>query len=234
MMNPEAPSISIILPVFHESERINEVLAHLCAEELGCEAEVIAVDGDPAAGTINSITAQAVVKLGSEKGRARQMNSGAAIAKGDILLFLHADTVLPQNALPLVRSAMKDRRIVAGAFTLGIDSPRPLFRITERYVALRTRLTRVPFGDQAIFIRRDYFGAIGGYKEIPLMEDVELIKRIRKRNDRICIVPDKVRTSSRRFEKEGVIYCTVRNMALQIFYALGVAPERLARWYRTS
>ena len=93
-------------------------------------------------------------------------------------------------------------------------------------------LRRIPFGDQAIFVRKAYFEKVGGYAEIPLMEDVELMRRIRKRGDRICIIPEKVLTSPRRYEQEGILYCTFRNWALQLCYQAGVSPERLAKWYR--
>jgi GT2 family glycosyltransferase len=129
---------------------------------------------------------------------------------------------------------MTGGRYAAGAFDLGIRTERKIFRITERYVALRSRLTRVPFGDQAIFIRRDYFEHIGGYSNIPIMEDVDLMRRIRKKGDRICIIPEKVMTSARRWEKEGVLCATLRNWMLQSSYALGVPPERLAKYYRSQ
>ncbi|HEY6010022.1 MAG TPA: glycosyl transferase family 2, partial [Nitrospirota bacterium] len=102
----------------------------------------------------------------------------------------------------------------------------------ERYVHLRTRLTQVPFGDQAIFMRRPYFDQLGGYRDIPIMEDVEIMKGIRKRGDAVVIIPEKVMTSARRYEQEGIILCTLRNWMLQILYALGVPPERLAGLYR--
>lgn len=190
-------------------------------------------DGDPAGSTVHAVSDGSVRRVISERGRAIQMNRGAEAASGEILLFLHADTFLPRNALALIREAVKDSRIVAGAFDLGFDTKRKIFRITEKYVYLRTRLTHVPFGDQAIFIRRDYFKQLGGYREIPIMEDVDLMKRIRKRGDRVSIIPVKVSTSSRRYEQEGVLSCTFRNWLLQALFAMGVSPERLAKRYRT-
>jgi hypothetical protein len=127
---------------------------------------------------------------------------------------------------------MEVTRHAGGAFDMGIDSERKVFRITERYVAWRTRLTRIPFGDQAIFVRRDYFERIGGYRDIPIMEDVDLMRRIRRRGDAICIVPEKVMTSARRWEKDGLVFGTLRNWMLQALYCCGVSPERLARFYR--
>jgi rSAM/selenodomain-associated transferase 2 len=226
------PLISIILPVLNEAERINEILFHLRAQDRDGMSEVIVVDGDPGGSTIDAIRDRGAIKATSEKGRARQMNYGASCASGDVLLFLHADTLLPDTALFRIMKAMEDPGAVAGAFDLGIHTKRIIFRITERYVSLRTRLTRIPFGDQAFFIRREYFEKIDGYRDIPIMEDVELMARIKKRGDRIVIIPDKVMTSARRWEKEGVLYCTFRNWMLQVMYALGTPPERLARWYK--
>ncbi len=227
------PIISVVMPVLHEEAGINSVISHL--RELGPRDsfEIIVVDGDPGGGTVRAIADTAVRTLSAEQGRARQMNRGAGIARGDVLLFLHADTRLPPGALSLIHVALCDSRVVAGAFDLGIDTDRGIFRITEKYVFLRTRLTRVPFGDQAIFIRKGYFDRIGGYREIPIMEDVELMTRIRKGGGQIRVIPAKVRTSPRRYYREGIVYGTLRNWLLQILYALGVPPERLARWYRS-
>ncbi len=225
--------ISIIVPVLHEAAGINRAISRLRELNERDGFEIVVVDGDPARGTISAIADSGVRMLSSEKGRARQMNCGAGIARGDVLLFLHADTVLPPDALSLIRGAMDDSRIVAGAFDLGFDTDRRIFRITEKYVFFRTRLTRVPFGDQAIFIRKAYFDRIGGYREFPLMEDVDLMKRIRKGGRRIRIIPAKVRTSPRRYDREGIVYGTIRNWLLQILFALGVSPERLAKWYRS-
>lgn len=231
-MTSKKPKVSIILPVLNEAGRINEVIAHLRSRNRDKTAEIIVVDGDPRGGTINAIRDEGIVKITSARGRAHQMNSGAVLASGDILLFLHADTLLPNHALAKIAVVMRDGCLVAGAFDLGINSNRRIFRITEKYVFLRTRLTRVPFGDQAIFIRRAYFEKIGGYQDIPLMEDVEIMGRIRKRGDRICIIPAKVLTSPRRWEKEGILFCTFRNWTMQMLYALGIPPERLKKWYQ--
>ncbi len=227
------PALSLIIPVWGEAKSINENIKQIRELDAGGIAEIIAVDGDPGGSTISAIRDEGVRTAIAQKGRARQMNRGAALATGDVLLFLHADTLLPSNAFALIRAAMNDKRFVGGAFDLGFDTSRKIFKITESYVFLRTRLTRIPFGDQAIFIRRDFFEKIGGYRDIPIMEDVELMKRIRKRADPICIIPVKVRTSVRRYEREGVLRCTLRNWLMQVSYALGMSPERLERWYRS-
>ncbi len=231
-MTHEASSISIIIPVLNESARINGLIAHLRAVDAGGSCEIIVVDGDPHQGTLLEISDSSVLKVKSDKGRARQMNEGARAAAGDILLFLHADTELPQEALSLITKALSHGRFVAGAFDLGIKSTRPAFRLIETMASLRSRLTRVPFGDQAVFIGSDYFREIGGYSDTPLMEDVEIMRRIRKRGDKICIIPRKVLTSARRWEREGILRCTLRNWLLQLLYYLGVAPSMLAKWYK--
>jgi rSAM/selenodomain-associated transferase 2 len=224
--------ISIIVPVLHEAGTIQGTIKQLHDLQQDNQLEIIIVDGDPAGSTLQAITDNGVVQLLSEPGRARQMNRGASRARGEVLLFLHADTRLPHQALTRIAAALADARVVAGAFDLGFDTKRYLFRLTEKYVAFRTRLTMIPFGDQAIFVRKKYFENIGGYAAIPLMEDVELMRRIRTRGDRICIIPEKVRTSPRRFEREGILYCTFRNWALQLCYRAGVPPEKLVKWYR--
>jgi len=221
--------ISIILPVLHEAGTINTVIAHLRGLPQNSPVEIIVVDGDPAGGTLQAIQDEGVVRILAEPGRARQMNYGASQAHGEILLFLHADTLLPQQALTRIAVALADTRIAAGAFDLGFDTKRRIFRLTEKYAALRTRLTRVPFGDQAIFVRKTYFNEIGGYAKIPLMEDVELMGRIKKQGDRICIIPLQVLTS-----QEGLLYCTFRNWALQLCYLAGVSPAKLVKRYRQS
>jgi rSAM/selenodomain-associated transferase 2 len=228
-----AYALSLIIPVWGEAGSINENIKHVLELDAAGSVEIIVVDGDPGGSTISAIKTGGVRTAVAEKGRARQMNRGAALATGEVLLFLHADTLLPPNAFALVRAAMNDKGFVGGAFDLGFDTKRTIFRITESYVFFRTRLTRIPFGDQAIFIRRDFFKKLGEYRDIPIMEDVELMRRIRKRKEPICIIPAKVRTSVRRYEQEGVLFCTLRNWLLQASYALGVSPERLVKWYKS-
>jgi rSAM/selenodomain-associated transferase 2 len=232
-MNSLSNSISVIIPVLREGDRINELITDIHARSNGHPHEIIVVDGDPAGGTIRRIEDRAVIVAHAKQGRASQMNHGASLATGGILLFLHADTMLPPDAFTLIRNALVDPRVVGGCFNLGIDSGRILFRVTERYVALRTKLTRVPFGDQAIFIRKAYFENLEGYRDIPIMEDVDLMQRIRKQGGRICILPQRVMTSARRWETEGIMYATLRNWSLQILYCLGMPPEKLARFYRS-
>lgn len=227
-------SISVIVPVLAEGDGINRLISCLRALPIPTagEPEIIVVDGDPRGSTLQALEQDRVKTAVFPPGRAGQMNAGASLATGTILLFLHADTLLPDNAFSLIQDALADGTAVGGAFDLGIDSARWYFRITERYAALRTRVTRVPFGDQAIFIEKAYFGKIGGYRDIPIMEDVELMTRIRKRGDVIRILTAKVKTSPRRWERDGVLLGTLRNLLLQTLYCFGLSPRYLARLYR--
>jgi rSAM/selenodomain-associated transferase 2 len=196
--------------------------------------EIIVVDGDRERDTLKAIQSNRVIKIFSEKGRAKQMNAGASIAKGEILIFLHADTELPTHALKKIESVIEKRGYTAGAFDLGIQSKKLIFKVIAFLGSLRSRLNRIPYGDQAIFLRREYFNKIGGYKEIPLMEDVELMRRIKRSGKKIWILYDRVMTSPRRWEKEGVIYCILRNWVLQGLYFLGVSPHKLVNFYRSD
>jgi len=220
------------MPVFHEGEKINKLIGHLHHLDSEKDLEIIVVDGSLGKDTLRAIHSNNIIKISSEKGRAKQMNVGASVAKGEILIFLHADTELPIHTLKKINTLLERKEYVGGAFDLGIKSDKFVFRVIEVLASLRSRLNKIPFGDQAIFIRREYFNQIGGYKEIPLMEDVELMRRIKKSGSKIWIFHDRVMTSPRRWEKEGVIYCTLRNWTLQALYFLGVSPDKLIRFYK--
>lgn len=168
--------------------------------------------------------------ISAPKGRSVQMNAGAAVAQGQFLLFLHADTLLPQQAFRHMAEALG--RVQAGAFGLCIEDKDQYFRLVERVADVRNRLTRTPYGDQAQFFRAGYFRTLQGYADIPIMEDVDIMRRIRRRGDAIEILKYCVATSARRWHKEGRLYCSVRNVCLRTLYALGVSPHSLSRWYR--
>ena len=224
--------LSIIIPVCQEMLVINRTIANLYALNFEGQFEVIVVDGDPGGNTIHAITSREVKKAIAPKGRGSQMNAGAAAARGKILLFLHADTRLGSGSLEMILLAMERKGIVGGAFELGIESSKRAFRIIEKAVRIRSRITQIPYGDQAIFLKRNFFNQIGGFKEIPIMEDVELMGRIKKSGWKIAIIPYQVHTSPRRWETEGLVFCTLRNWALITLYSMGVSPYRLAKFYR--
>ena len=223
--------ISVIIPVYNESKRINEILESVKSASCGVKYEIIVADGDPSGSTIKLIVEHGIIKIKAPKGRALQMNSAAARASGDILLFLHADTILPDNAFSKIIEALSDKRFIGGAFDLGIRNRKLIFRIIGVTASLKHRITRVPYGDQAIFMLKSYFNDLGGYPEIPLMEDVELMKRVKRNGGRIIILPEATATSSRKWETDGVIYTIIRNWIIQALYMFGVPAERFVKYY---
>ncbi len=225
---------SVIVPVYNEQENINDCLAHIRSLNTGNSCQIIVVDGDENASTITAIKTDDVVKIVSEKSRANQMNAGARIADADILLFLHADTKLPENAFELISSTIDSGRYNAGAFDLGIETDNRIIKLIAWAGKIRSRITRIPYGDQGIFITKNYFDRIGGFKNIPLMEDVDLMRRIKKSEDKICILKEKVSTSARRWHDDGLVYTTIRNIILLTLYYLGMSPNKLAKFYKSG
>jgi rSAM/selenodomain-associated transferase 2 len=232
MMRPVSKRYSVIIPVLHEAAVINDLLSHLCRLEGAGLCEILVVDGSADKDTLGAIRAGEITGLTSASGRAWQMNAGAAAASGEILIFLHADTRLPVDALLLIDRAMTGSASWGGAFNLGINSRKWIYGFIARTASWRSRLTRIPYGDQAIFIRRDNFWMLGGYPAIPIMEDVALMRKIKKKGGKITIIPSPVATSPRRWEREGVVYTTLRNWLLLTIYLLGGSPDKLARYYQ--
>jgi rSAM/selenodomain-associated transferase 2 len=222
---------SIIIPVLHEAKNINHLIEHVHSIGEGTDYEIIVVDGSPTQDTISALKDDRILSITSDTGRARQMNRGAEAAKGEVLLFLHADTKLPHEAFVKISGALLNDTCVGGAFSLGMDTDRPSLKFIAWTANVRVRFFRVPFGDHAIFLRRDYFQEIGGYKDIPLMEDVELMERIRKSGGNIIILKEKVATSPRKWEKGGVFRTTLKNQIIRKLYRLGVSPHTLHRLY---
>lgn len=218
--------ISIIVPVYKE-QNINNFLKQFLNH---CYFELIVVDGDGLS-TVERIQSQVrdITTISSQKGRANQMNCGAKLAKGEMLLFLHADTYLPNNALDEIEKS--SQKYVAGAFDFKFDTQKIILKIISTIASLRSRVTRIPYGDQAIFIKKDVFEALGGYEDILLMEDVALMRKLKKHKHKINILNSKVTTSARKWEERGIIYTTLRNWVLILLYLIGVKPNALARFY---
>ena len=218
--------ISVIIPARNEENTIPPVLRRVLSEPVW---EVIVVDGGSTDNTRQIATDLGATVLVSEPGRGRQLHTGAAAATGDVLLFLHADTMLPQRFQKHVIAVLSAPRVAAGAFKLHIDADRRAFRFIERFVQLRSRIGRMPYGDQALFMRAETYHRAGGFPDLPLMEDYELIRRLR-RIGRIRIAPVAVRTSARRWQKLGVVRATLTNQLCLIAFRLGVSPKRLTSW----
>lgn len=224
-------NVSVVIPVYREAG-IAALLDDLLARHDADGAEIIVVDGAPGADTLARITDPRVARLASPPGRGPQQNAGARAAQGDILLFLHADTTLPPDAFTLIRQTLADPAVAGGAFSLRYAEPSPGLRFIATAANLRSGLTRAPYGDQAIFVRRAVFEALGGFRDWPLMEDLEFTTRLRRAGLRIRILAMPVRTSGRRQLREGLVRCTLRNLVLRLMYHLGVRTEVLAGLYR--
>ncbi len=220
--------ISVIVPAVDEIDNIEATLLPL--QDAG-SVEVILVDGGSRDGTPEIARQLGAEVLQSDRGRATQMNAGAAAATGDILLFLHADTRLPPGFDGHVRRVVAKPGNSAGAFVLRIDSPDFRLRVMEWGANMRARYTQIPFGDQAIFVSAALFRQVGGFPDLPIMEDFEFIRRLKKRG-RIEIVPDAVYTSARRWHSMGIWRTWWINQIMVMGYYLGVAPQRLAVFYR--
>jgi rSAM/selenodomain-associated transferase 2 len=219
--------LSIIVPVLDEAPGIAAALGALQPlRSRGCE--VLVVDGGSTDATQAIARALADRVLVAPRGRALQMNAGAAVASGDALLFLHADTQLPEGADQLVRAALSGRSW--GRFDVQIDSPRALLRVVAAMMNLRSRASGICTGDQAIFVDARAFRALGGFQPIPLMEDIEFSIRAKRQSPPACLRA-RVRTSARRWEKHGILRTVVLMWRLRLAYALGADPRELARRY---
>jgi rSAM/selenodomain-associated transferase 2 len=228
--------ISVVVPVYRE-EAVATLLGDLLSRPDAGALEAIVVDGAPDRDTLARVPMRLAADprltlLPSPPGRGVQQNVGAAAAKGDILLFLHADTLLPQGAFTLVRQCMADPALSGGAFSLGYAEASTGLSFIAAAANARSNFTRVPYGDQAIFVRRTVFEGLGGFRPLPLMEDLEFMTRLGSRGYAIRILAIPVRTSGRRQLREGLLRCTLRNLGLRLLYHLGVPSGRLAGLYR--
>lgn len=223
-------TISVVMPVLDEERRIGAALADLVS--LGGLHEVIVVDGGSTDRTVEIGRSAGARIVTAPRGRGPQLNAGAAAATGDVLLFLHADTTLPNDAAHHVEHALSRPDVVAGAFRTWTiaEQPRPWFAPLLHLADIRSRLTRYPYGDQAMFVRASAFRAVGGFPDLPLMEDLELSRRLSTQG-RIHICAASVRVSGRRFVARPIVYTTLVNM-FPLLYRAGVSPHTLARFYR--
>ena len=219
--------LSIVIPMLNDAENIDTTLSRV---KKGTNVEIIAVDGGSTDGTVEKVRAHGVKVYNSTKGRAVQMNYGFLKATGEIVMFLHADTFLPVDYDVLVRTTLEDPHIICGAFSLKINLHHKGLRIIEKTTHFRAKYLQMPYGDQALFMYSHTFRESGGFPEIPLMEDFELVRRL-KRMGKIKIVQVPAITSGRRWEEVGIWRTTVINQIVIFLYYLGVSPDTLYKMY---
>jgi len=199
-----------------------------------CAADqCLIVDGGSEDGSANLFEQSGIRWVDAKPGRASQMNAGAAEADNDILLFLHADTRMDASHLIAVREVMGRNDVVGGRFDVRLSGPHAALRVIEWFINLRSRISRISTGDQAMFVRREVFARMGGFADIPLMEDVEFSRRL-KRQGKIACLRQQVITSSRRWERHGIFTTVVLMWRLRLMHWLGVPAEKLAGIYRDA
>jgi rSAM/selenodomain-associated transferase 2 len=233
-----AMPISVIIPTLNEERTIMATLAHTAA--LGFD-ELIVVDGgslDQTPVLVESYRqrtqspAQSPVRLVTAPcGRARQMNEGAKASGGEILLFLHADTQLPDDAKTMIDTTLADQRMVGGRFDVRFDRPSMWGTIISRMMNWRSRLSGIATGDQALFVRRPIFEQMGGFADMPLMEDIDFSRRL-KRKGATAALTTTVTTSFRRWEQHGPLRTILLMWALRFLYWIGISPSHLVEWYK--
>ena len=220
--------ISVVIPTYNEADRIADVIAR--TRELK-PSQILVVDGESDDGTLDAAeTAGADFCLTAVRSRAAQQNAGAAAASGDVLLFLHADCRLELGSFEAIREALTDANCVGGCFRQRIDAAGLRYRALEWGNAQRVKWWRWAYGDQGIFVRRALFERLGGFPDVLLMEDLFLMKRL-KRQGRFVLLENRIHISARRWKRQGVVYQTLRNWMFTALVQCGVSPNRLAKYY---
>ncbi|HEY2664442.1 MAG TPA: TIGR04283 family arsenosugar biosynthesis glycosyltransferase [Candidatus Binataceae bacterium] len=220
--------LSIVVPVLNEQEVLSATLAAI--QEGAPDAEVIVVDGGSSDASVRIAEQFTDQVLAAPRGRAQQQNLGAARSSGEALVFVHSDTIVPPTFSDDIAAALTDPWVCGGRFDIRFDDPRAISRLIGRAISLRSRLTRSATGDQAIFVRRATFARLGGFPEIPICEDLALM-RLLKRAGRVACLRSTVTSSARRWQHGGFARTIVLLWTIKSLYLCGVAPERLARWY---
>ncbi|NCS72078.1 MAG: glycosyltransferase family 2 protein [Candidatus Magasanikbacteria bacterium] len=232
-MNNKKPTISIIIPTYNEEKIINKTLDQF--KSIPKEIEVILVDGKSNDDTIKIAKQYTNITIlqSQKKGRAAQMNYGSNQAKGDILLFLHADSILPKKYLQEIKNAIQQKNIIGGAFKITFPINLLAYKLINLYSNVRAKIFKIYHGDQAIFITKKIFNNIGTYPDVPLMEDVLLSEKMKKTGATI-LLPFPVTTSERRIKKTGITKSIILYFLIKSLHKLHVSPHTLAHIYKKT
>lgn len=229
-------TFTVIIPTLNEVGVIETTLR--LTAQLGFH-DIVVVDGGSTDGTralvesaaANSTRVSGTIRLlSSSAGRARQLNAGAAACTTDVFVFLHADSALPPQARALMEQALTNPAVVGGRFDVRFDRPSIWGRLISSFMNMRSRMSRISTGDQAMFVRRPIFEQLGGFSDIPIMEDIDFSTRL-KRAGETAAIRERVTTSFRRWERQGPLRTILLMWLLRFLYWIGVSPHRLARWY---
>lgn len=233
-------ALSIIIPVFREADIIFDTLGTILSLPVSVPFEIIVSDGEPEGSTLaclkkekQMIRTRPVKLVSSPTGRGPQINAGVLASSGSLLFVLHADTRLDKIGMDMMIKAWQrtEKPLFCGAFDLCIDSKKKVFRIMEKTASLRSRLTKLPYGDQGIFMTRRLFDKTGGFPNTPIMEDVGMMLKIKKTGVCPVFIDRTISTSARRWERQGLVYTTLKNWVLISLFSLGVSPKKLAEFY---
>lgn len=223
-----AARVSAIVPMLNEQESIAATLRALRSG--APRAEIIVADGGSSDRSREAARGLCDILIQAPRGRARQMNAGAAAAVGDVLAFVHADTLVPSTFAADIEAVMADPAVVGGRFDVLLDVPGLAYRIIGMLISVRSRLSRTATGDQAIFVRRRVFEDLGGFPEIDICEDLDFSRRL-KRVGSVACLRSRVTTSARRWQRGGLARTVLRMWSIRLLYLAGVSPARLRRWY---
>ena len=219
--------ISVIVPTLNEALALEESLT---AVSLLNPHEIIVADGGSTDLTVPIAGRLAIRVVTSEVGRARQMNAGAKEATGDLLLFLHADSRLSPESFSKMTEKMLSGEPAGGAFSLAIESEKISLKLISTLASWRSKYLNLVYGDQAIFVRADMFRELGGFAPLPICEDLEFFRRLSRQGE-VILLKEKAHTSARRWTTEGILFTTLRNMAIATLFLLGFPPQTLSKWY---
>ena len=222
------PKISIVIPTYNEASVLKNTLRNVRQH---CPHEIIVVDGGSLDQTVSIAKAEGIGVIHSPKGKFIQMNSGAEKATGDVLWFLHADSMVKIEGYQSMQNIMKRNGYVGGAFALRIDSRKKSFSFISRVANWRSKALGFAYGDQGIFVRSDLFRKMGGFSALPICEDLDFFRRMRKEGV-VTILDEEAEVSPRRWLAEGMIYVTLRNILIAGLFLIGFSPRLLSRWYK--